>query len=294
MGVAELLLGWWGSARESRDQLPWRAERDPWKVLVAEMMLAQTQAPRVAARYPTVITQLGTPKAAAALGTDRYLELWSGLGYYRRALFLRSSAIAICERYSGVVPSELAELLTLPGVGAYTARAVLAFAFEKPVGVVDTNIGRVLARAISGRALRTGEAQALADALVPASDARNWNLAIMDFGATICRSRNPHCARCPLNGAGQCRWRRRGGGDPATRSAATSRPQPSFRGSDREGRGRLLQRALDGPIPPEELAEASGWCDDPDRALHVARGMAEEGLLGTRDDGTFVLSGRDR
>ena len=291
--VRDLLLTWWTEVRDARDELPWRSERDPWRVLVAEMMLAQTQAPRVAERYPAVIEQLSSPREAAALEPARYLELWAGLGYYRRALFLRASAIAICEHFDGVVPSALADLLTLPGVGPYTARAVLAFAFEASVGVLDTNIGRVLARAIAGRPLRAREAQELADALVPDTAAREWNLAVMDFGAIVCRSRSPLCADCPLNRAGWCRWRSDGGDDPATRSAGTSRAQARFSGSDRQGRGRLLKRALTGPITAIDLADASGWSADPERAAMIARRMVEDGLLSTRADGAFVLAGRE-
>ena len=289
----DLLRSWWGDVRATRDQLPWRGERDPWRVLVAEMMLAQTQAPRVAKRYPEVISELASPRASAVIRPDRYLELWSGLGYYRRALSLRASAIEICGRFDGVVPNSLAELLTLPGVGRYTARAVLAFAFEESVGVLDTNIGRVLSRAVAGRPLRAKEAQELADALVPVEGSREWNLAVMDFGAIVCRARSPLCEQCPLYLAGRCSWRSTGGADPAIRSASTARPQARFSGSDREGRGRLLERALDGSIPATELADASGWPEDPDRAARVARRMVKDGLLRVRGDDALVVAGRE-
>lgn len=289
-GGPEALLGWWSAVRPVRDALPWRHERDPWLVLVSETMLAQTQAARVAERYPEIATALASPRVTATRSVAEMLALWSGLGYYRRALLLRASAIAIVERHGGFVPEDLASLLALPGVGPYTARAVLAFSFERQVGVLDTNIGRVLARAVAGRPLRSREAQALADELTPPDRPRDWNLALMDFGALVCRSLRPECEICPLARAERCRWHTSGQvEDPARRSAATSRPQAAFSGSDREGRGRLLQAALGAPIRAAELASSSGWVDDPPRALRVARQLVAEGLLSELEDGSFEL-----
>lgn len=289
---AAVLLEWWGGVRKERDRLPWRDERDPWRVLVAEVMLAQTQAGRVAERYPAVIARLSSPRAAAALSPGQYIELWSGLGYYRRALSLRSAALEVCERFDGMMPADLDDLLSLPGVGPYTARAVLAFASDESVGVLDTNIGRVLARAVVGRSLSMREAQAVADGLVLKDRPREWNLAVMDLGALVCRSKNPLCDACPLGQAGRCSWQARGGIDPAKRSAATARPQAPFRGSDREGRGRLVRAALSAPIALSELADVAGWPEDKGRAMAVASRLVDEGLLALDVDGSFVLPGR--
>ena len=287
---ADVVTGWWTEARHARDALPWREERDPWKVLVVEVMLAQTQAARVAERYPAVIAAMHSVKASADLTTAQLMELWSGLGYYRRALSLRESAVIIRDRHAGKVPVELAELLALPGVGPYTARAVLAFAVDRPVGVLDTNIGRVLARAVVGQAISRSNAQHLVDELVQFRSPREWNLALMDFGAMVCTARIPRCAECPIGAARFCRWQLAGGPDPSIRSAATSRPQSRFRGSDREGRGKLLRAALMGPIAATALGEAAGWPDDPERAARVANQLVREGLLAISGSGEFDLA----
>ena len=288
-GANEIEL-WWGFARVARDLLPWRNERDPWRILVSEVMLAQTQATRVAERYPAVISRMNSPATTAELSTAELLELWSGLGYYRRALSLRATAVIIRDRYDGIMPSELSRLLELPGVGPYTARAILAFAFDRPVGVLDTNIGRVLALAIAGESLSRTNAQLLADDIVASRRPRHWNLALMDFGATICGARTPRCGDCPVGSAGHCAWKNAGGSDPAIGSAATSRPQARFQGSDREGRGRLLRAALSGPVRTSLLASTTGWPEDRPRAERVAAQLVEEGLLVTTDGGAFVVS----
>lgn len=271
------VLDWWERARAERDELPWRSTRDPWAVLVSETMLVQTQAARVADRFPEVLERFPTPSALAAATPGEVLACWVGLGYNRRALWLQQAARRIVELHGGAVPGDLGALRALPGVGPYTARAVLAFAFEQPVGVVDTNIGRVLARAVAGARLSPGAAQAEADALVPGDRPRAWNLALMDLGALCCRPR-PSCGSCPLGVAG-CRWREGGGGDPAEGSAGTSRGQPPFAGSDRQGRGRLVRAALAGPVPATALAATAGWPDDPVRARRVAGALVVEGLL---------------
>jgi A/G-specific adenine glycosylase len=279
---------WWGLSRAIRDQLPWRGERDPWRILVSEVMLAQTQAARVATRYAGVVSVLPSPAAAAARSVGEYLELWAGLGYYRRALSLRESAIAIVARHDGVVPDELSLLLALPGIGPYTARAVLAFAFGAHVGVLDTNIGRVLARAVVGRPLSRPEAQRIVDELVSGRSPREFNLALMDLGATLCTATSPTCAACPLEATRACAWRRDGGEDPARRSAATARPQPKFEGSNRQGRGRLLRAARLAPVAAVEIAAVAGWPDELDRAVEVAAQLVGGGLLVRRADGSLA------
>ena len=277
--LAGAVLSWWADARAARDRLPWRATRDPWAILVSETMLVQTQALRVAARFPEVLDRFPTPAALADATTAEVLAWWTGLGYNRRALWLQRAARRIVDRHEGAVPDDLDDLKALPGVGPYTARAVLAFAFGRPVGVVDTNVGRVLARAVAGRRLSLAEAQSRADRLVPPARAREWNLALMDLGALCCRARRPDCPGCPL-GDGPCAWRRSGDAeDPGRGSAGTGRAQARFVGSDRQGRGRLVRAALAGPIPAGALAETAGWPDDPVRAARVASGLVAEGLL---------------
>ncbi len=153
----------WGAAH--RRDLPWRRTRDGWSVLVAEVMLGQTQVARVELKWAEFLDRWPTPSACAGASLAELLVMWSGLGYPRRCRNLHLAARQIVERHHGV-PDDLASLLALPGVGPYTARAVLAFAYERDVGVVDTNIARVLART-AGRRLTPARAQALADARVP-------------------------------------------------------------------------------------------------------------------------------
>ena len=176
------------------------------------------------------------------------------------------------------MPGDLDALLALPGVGPYTARAVLCFAFERDEAVVDTNVARVLARAVANRPLAAREAQALADSLV--GPGRGWthNQAMLDLGATACRP-VPSCDACALRTC--CRWRRAGRPepDPARRSAFVSRAQPAYAGSDREGRGRLLAAALDGPVRLSALAAVCGWPQDAPRARRVADALVVEGLV---------------
>ena len=176
----------------------------------------------------------------------------------------------VTSRHGGSLPADLAALRSLPGVGPYTARAVLAFAFERDVGVVDTNASRVITRAVAGGALSPAELQASADALAPPGSAWAWNQAVLDLGATVCTAQRPRCAECPL--ASTCAWHRRGGPDPAVRP----RQAPRFEGSDRQARGRLLDALRSGPVP--DVGAACGLCDDPVRASRLAAGLVADGF----------------
>jgi len=267
----------WGKAT-LRD-LPWRRTRDPWAVLVSEAMLQQTQVARVLERFGPFLARFPDPAAMAAAPLADVLDAWAGLGYYRRARDLHRTAVAIVGQHAGRVPDELAALLALPGVGAYTARAVLVFAHERDHGVVDTNVARVLARAFRGEPLTAARVQLLADALVPAGAAWLHNQAMLDLGATVCTARAPRCDVCPL--ARGCAWRAAGPvADPARSTAGTSRPQAPFAGSDRQGRGRLLS-ALRGPdaagVDASALDAVTGFADA-DRSRRVADGLVADGL----------------
>jgi A/G-specific adenine glycosylase len=235
----------WGMPR-LRD-LPWRATRDPWLVLVAEVMLQQTQARRVIPVWQAFCAAYPTPRACADASLGDILRVWQGLGYPRRARDLHAAAELIVARHGGRVPDDLAALLDLPGVGRYTARAVLTFAFERDVAVVETNIARVLAR-VAGRRLTLGEVQEFADSLVPAGDGWAWNQVMMDLGATVCRP-VPACDGCPVRDV--CGWQRAGRPepDPAVGSAAVSGRQAPYEGSDRQARGRVLGQLARGPAP---------------------------------------------
>jgi A/G-specific adenine glycosylase len=229
---------------EPERDLPWRRTRDPWSILVAETMLQQTQVPRVITSWRRFLETMATPAACARASRADVVRAWEGLGYHRRAVRLHRAAQVIVAHHGGEVPGQLEELMALPGVGAYSARAVLAFAFEEDVAVVDTNVARVLSRAIAGRPLGARASQTLADRLV--TRGRGWahNQAMLDLGALHCKAR-PRCDTCPLRRS--CRWKRSGQlePDPALTTAGTSRPQPAFKGSARELRGLILAVARD-------------------------------------------------
>ncbi len=239
-------------------------------------MLQQTQAGRVVGPYRMFVDRFPTPAACAEAGSAAVVRAWAGLGYNRRAVNLHRAAVAVVERHAGVVPGELESLRALPGVGEYTARAVLAFAYEMPVGVVDTNVARVLARAVAGRPLRPGPAQRLADSLVAPEEPWRFNQALFDLGAQVCTARRPRCGACPLRR--RCRWASAGSGagDPAARD----RRQSAFDGSDRQGRGRLVAAMRHAPVPadPETLADAAGWPGDPARARRAAEALVADGI----------------
>lgn len=270
--MQEALLAW-GRA-ELRD-MPWRRTRDPWQILVAETMLQQTQVSRVTPRWTKFLQRWPTPAACAAASRADILRAWQGLGYNRRAVALHEAAQLIVDEHAGAVPADRAALLALPGVGPYTARAVRAFAFELDDGVVDVNAARVLSRAVAGRRLTAGEAQQLADDLVPDGHGWLWNQSVLELGATHCRKRQVTCEACPI--AGDCSWRGQGA-DPAEGSAGTGGRQSHFEGSDRQGRGRLLDALREADRAVDEAHEVTGW---PDRArtVRVVDGLVADGLV---------------
>ncbi len=262
-----------------RPELPWRSTRDPWAILVSEVMAQQTQLSRVVPAYGRFLDRFPTPNACAAAPLGEVLRAWQGLGYNRRARNLHRAAQVVAIEHSGRIPSDLAGLLALPGVGSYTARAVLAFAFEADVGVVDTNAGRVVARAVAGRPVRPREAQGLVDAMVPPGRGWHFGQALLDLGAGVCVSRTPRCTDCPVRR--RCRWSASGrtGEDPAVGSAGVSAPQGRFAGSDREGRGRLVDALRSRSVPPGAAASVIGWADDPERVARVVADLVAEGLV---------------
>ncbi|TMK82440.1 MAG: A/G-specific adenine glycosylase, partial [Actinobacteria bacterium] len=190
-------------------------------------MLQQTQVPRVIPKYQAFLDRFPSASQCAAAPVADVVRAWAGLGYNRRAVNLHRAAVAVVERHGGGFPNDLDALMALPGVGPYTARAVLTFAFGRDVGIVESNTGRVLAR-VAGRPLTQAEGQRFADALVPEGEGWAWNQAMIDLGATVCLRRAPKCAECPV--ASDCGWHR--GPDPA----APANKQSTFAGSDRQGR----------------------------------------------------------
>ncbi|MDG2438992.1 MAG: A/G-specific adenine glycosylase [Ilumatobacter sp.] len=250
--------------------LPWRAERDPWRILVSEVMLQQTQVERVIPKWHAFLTAFPTPADCAIASLGDVLRLWQGLGYPRRARNLQAAAAIVVELHNGQLPDDLDDLLDLPGIGPYTARAVLAFAFERDVAVVDTNVARILARS-SGERLTPKRAQERADEAVPYGQGWVWNQVVMDLGATLCRPA-PTCIPCPL--AGSCSWHLAGRPhpDPATGSAGVSGKQARFEGSARQARGKVLAAV------GVEARPAADFDDS------IIAGLVADGLVIVSDD----------
>lgn len=284
---ADELVQWWGHAR--RD-LPWRAPGvTAWQIMVSEFMLQQTPVNRVAPIWLDWVARWPTPSSTAAAGAADVLRAWGKLGYPRRAKRLHECATVIATAHADVVPDDVDTLLTLPGVGAYTARAVACFAYQKPVPVVDTNVRRVVARAVHGQA-DAGSASAVRDhadvsALLPDDDtAPVFSAALMELGATVCTARAPKCGICPLS---VCAWRA-AGYPPATTAA---RPAQRYAGTDRQVRGRLLDvlRASSDPVDRGQLDVV--WLTDTAQRDRALDSLLMDGLVEQTADGRFALAG---
>lgn len=204
MSFTRKLLAWF--KRNGRD-LPWRATRNPYAILVSEVMLQQTQVSRVVEYFPRFMARFPNIDALARSRPKAVMEAWDGLGYYARARNLHALAREVARRHDGKLPDTPEDLRTLPGVGPYTAGAVACFAYEKPVAAVDTNVERVIRRAFWGRETGKGKRSTweLAAALVPKQGKRAWrfNQALMELGALVCTARKPKCPACPVNS--ECR-----------------------------------------------------------------------------------------
>jgi A/G-specific adenine glycosylase len=275
--VRKAILDWY--ATEHR-HFPWRGLTDPYAILVSEVMLQQTQASRIAERFPRFMARFPTARSLANASQSAVLAEWNGLGYNRRALALQRTACQVSEHGW---PTAVDELERLPGIGPYTARAMASLAFGRPVGVVDTNVRRWLLRRFDLED-RPPSLQRLADELAAsgrnASDTAAWTHATMEFGARICSSRSPNCAACPI--ADGC----------PSRGSATSIPvrrQPAFHGSMRAYRGALLRA----------LANAEHHRLDEAAARNVLQPHAYERIVGAlerdglvhRSEGRLVLGG---
>ncbi len=288
MDLTSTLLDWYDAA--ARD-LPWRSpDATPWAVLVSEVMLQQTPVTRVLPAYDAWLARWPSPAALAAAMPGDAVRMWGKLGYPRRALRLHDCAGVLVERFAGQVPADVATLLGLPGVGAYTARAVAAFAFGRREPVVDTNVRRVVARLVAGNA-EAGPPSAARDhdavaALLPAKprQAARVSVALMELGALVCTARSPRCADCPVRES--CAWRR--AGSPAY-NGPRARPQ-RFAGTDRQVRGLLLDvlRASSGPVDRAALDVVWPAAAQRERALDS---LIVDGLIDPLPDGRFVLPG---
>jgi A/G-specific adenine glycosylase len=300
--VRGALLEWF--ARHGRD-LPWRHTRDPYRIMVSEIMLQQTQVDRVVPKYKAFLELFPSLAALAAAPTAEVIRAWTGLGYNRRAVNMQRAAQAVTELHAGRFPSDLAELLKLPGIGPYTAGAIACFAFEQDVAFMDTNIRRVVQRLLVGpeESAPASEAQllALAREAVPPGQGWVWNQAIMELGALICTAATPACWRCPVQLYCRSYAERRaadeqlfsGESAPAAQRVrrVAERRESSYAGSNRFYRGRAIEalrqlgpgEAL--PLPQLGRQIKEGFTEDDMPWLRVLTdGLARDGLLALDDD----------
>lgn len=281
------LLDWYGHAR--RD-LPWRASGvTAWQIMVSEFMLQQTPVARVAPIWVDWVARWPTPSATASAGAAEVLRAWGKLGYPRRAKRLHECATVIAADHGDVVPDDVDLLLTLPGVGAYTARAVACFAYGSRVPVVDTNVRRVIARTVHGRA-DAGSPSAVrdladAEALLPEGEAAAiFSAALMELGAVVCTARAPKCGVCPLS---SCAWRAAGypaGDEPR-------RPTQTYAGTDRQVRGKLLDVLRGSAVPVQRAQLDVVWLTDTAQRDRALDSLLVDGLVEQTADGRFALAG---
>jgi A/G-specific adenine glycosylase len=285
----DAILSWYAAVR--RD-LPWRRTRDPYRILVSEVMLQQTQVARVVPYYEAFLERFPDEVALGDAPAGDVLRLWSGLGYNRRALALQACARAVA---ADGWPPDAEGLLTLPGIGPYTAAAVASFAFGEQVAAVDTNVKRVIER-IDGEHRRPRELAARAAELLPPGRAADWNQAMMELGATTCTARAAACDACPVT---PCRsrgvalplapTRRPGGAAGAGRAAGAAgadgaaggarRAAVRFEESDRYVRGRIVAALVEGAVDAERLAGALPAGIAPERVERALAGVLRDGLV---------------
>jgi A/G-specific adenine glycosylase len=283
------LLDWYD---RSRRDLPWREpDVTPWQILVSEFMLQQTPVARVEPIWRDWVLRWPTAPATAAASAADVLRAWGKLGYPRRAKRLHECATVIAREHGDVVPDDVEVLLTLPGVGSYTARAVACFAYHQPVPVVDTNVRRVVARVVHGRAdaaaASTVRDNADVSALLPNdSSAHRFSAALMELGATVCTARTPRCGLCPLS---DCGWRQ-AGYPPADGPAR--RPQ-AYAGTDRQVRGRLLDVLRDNMFPVARAELDVAWLADTEQRERALNSLLADGLVTQTIDGRFALVGEE-
>ncbi len=280
------VLDWYADhARE----LPWRGPgATPWAVMVSEFMLQQTPVSRVLPVFESWMATWSTPRDLAAVPSGEAVRAWGRLGYPRRALRLHAAASAIVDRHDGQVPAGYDELIALPGVGDYTASAIASFAFGASHAVLDTNVRRVFARALSGvefpGASVSKAERELAESLVPDQDPATWAVAVMELGALVCTAATPRCAVCPIND--QCAW------NTAGRPAYDGPPRrgQAWAGTDRQVRGRLMAVLRDAPGSVARSRLDGVWPDatQRDRAL---QSLLSDGLVVLAPDDRYALPG---
>lgn len=282
--IVALVLSWY---REHARDLPWRRPgTSAWAILVSEVMLQQTPVARVEGPWRSWLDRWPTPADLAREPVAEAIRAWGRLGYPRRALRLHEAATAILLHHDGRIPDRMDELRRLPGVGEYTAAAVASFAFGQRQVVLDTNVRRLLARAVLGSAqpTRSGSDEwAAAEELLPRTRHRaaGWAAASMEVGALLCTARTPKCQRCPLRR--RCAWVARGRPEP---SEPAARPQP-YQGTDRQCRGVILALLRDQDTA--ETVEALAAWPDREQAERAVASLVSDGLASTDAAGRLTL-----
>jgi len=297
--VRRLLLKWY--AQHGRRHLPWRTTRDPYRVLVSEFMLQQTQVERVLPKFDAFIARFPNFDALAAAAAADVLRMWKGLGYNSRAVRLKQIASEVTDRFGGVMPRDEAALRRLPGIGPYTVAAVRTFAFESDDAAIDTNVRRVVHRLLHGMehppAVSDAQLDGEARALVPKGRGHDWNSAMMDLGSAICTARAPKCLICPLRTAcaaapiDSARLE-------IARSANVRKPSPQnaipFERSTRYARGRIIDRLRD--LPPGRRISLLDLHEDVTRRIgrsfgelqSLVQALERDGLVSTRAPGVAL------
>ena len=285
VSVQTAILAWFKA--ESRE-LPWRSTRDPYSIMVSEVMLQQTQVDRVIPVYHAFLQQFPTFQSLADASAADVIRAWAGMGYNRRAMNLQRASVQVADLYEGVLPDDTKALRALPGIGEYTAAALACFALDQEVPVIDTNVRRVLGRVFYGpKGAPDNEISSTAQQALPGREAWSWNQALMDFGATVCTSRRPTCLLCPVRN--DCKAARAfiasNGAVAATRATYKTKPEP-FEGSNRYYRGRVvthLRRLAEGElcdlkslgiiVKPDYTADDEPWL------LTLLQGLQRDGLV---------------
>ena len=272
--IRDGLLSWF---KENARDLPWRRTRDPYAILVSEVMLQQTQVDRVLPYYTRFLERFPTVEDLAAAPTSDVIRIWSGLGYNRRAVNLQRAARMVADQFGGSFPDDPAELKKLPGIGAYTAGAISAFAHERDAAFLDTNMRRVISRVVFGsEPTRESDAIEAANALLPPGQSWAWNQALIEFGALQCTARRPACIICPLRD--ECAAYPTMQVALQRKSSHSTRPKTEpFESTTRFYRGRIVEalRAL-----PEDEPEGIPL---PELGLKVREGFTSENLPWLRE-----------
>jgi A/G-specific adenine glycosylase len=287
----EAILAWYG---EHGRPLAFRQTSDPYAILVSETMAQQTQAARAASHWQRFMERFPTVASVATATPADVLRAWQGLGYDRRGLALWRTARVVVEQHGGRIPTSVAELQALPGIGPYTARALAAIAFGQRVGAVDVNVRRVLGRIVAGTSaleLSAGELQRLADEVVPPDRPADWTHALMDVGATLCRPRDPRCGSCPARP--WCKLDMQVSDRPLPQAAPVSmgarragqRSRTPFVSTNRWLRGRILDRLRAAPDGRWVTLDSTIGSHEPDRVKAAVAAMAADGLLELRMSG---------